>query len=87
MSLQPASFQITKDPTIINYQNQFKNNQDSVIYNKYQAEDRPDDPENDPRFFNAPVMVRSNTIEGDRNHPRGMVVARILKGTFIVACH
>ena len=80
VSLQAASFQITNDPAIINYDQRFKQNQETVIYNKYQSEDRPDDPLYDPKTFEAPVMVRSNTIEGDRTHPRGMVVARILKG-------
>ena len=82
VSLQAASFQITNDPAIINYDQRFKQNQETVIYNKYQSEDRPDDPLYDPKTFEAPVMVRSNTIEGDRTHPRGMVVARILKGNF-----
>lgn len=83
VSLQPASFQLTNDPAILNYEKQFKS-QDSFVYNKYQEEDRPDDPENDPRNYEAPVMVRSNTIVGDRVHPRGMVVARILKGNIPV---
>ena len=32
------------------------------------------------RYNEAPVMVRSNTIVGDRFHANGMVVARIVKG-------
>ena len=80
--IHQSSFQITNDPAIINYDQRFKQNQETVIYNKYQSEDRPDDPLYDPKTFEAPVMVRSNTIEGDRTHPRGMVVARILKGNF-----
>ena len=84
VSLQPASFQITNDPAILNYEKQYKQDSETVIYNKYQAEDRPNDPANDPRRFEAPVMVRSNTIVGDRNHPKGMVVARILKGMYLI---
>ena len=30
------------------------------------------------------VMVRSNTIVGDRSHPRGMVVSRIVRGNIPV---
>ena len=84
VSLQPASLQTTNDPSILNYDKQFKN-QESFIYNKYEQEDRPDDPQFDPGNFEAPVMVRSNTIEGDRVHARGMVVARILKGNIPVS--
>ena len=51
VSLQPASFQSTNDPSILNYEKQFKNTQKTFVYNKYEAEDRPDDPANDPRNF------------------------------------
>lgn len=68
---------------MLNYNNQFRN-QESYIYNRYEQEDRPDDPGNDQRAFENPVMVRSNTIVGDRVHPKGMVVARILKGNIPV---
>ena len=85
VSLQPASLQTTNDLSILNnYNNQFRN-QDSFVYNKYQQEDRPDDPQFDPRNYDAPVMVRSNTIQGDRVHARGMVVARVLKGNIPVS--
>lgn len=82
-SLQPASFQVTNDPSILNYEKQFKY-QETFVRNKYEQEDRPDDPESDPASYQAPVMVRSNTIQGDRIHPRGMVVARIIKGNIPV---
>ena len=78
VSLQPASTHASNDPTILNYEQQFRN-RDSFVYNKYEEEDR-ENPK-DVRFFEAPVMVRSNTIVGDRFHANGMVVARIVKGT------
>lgn len=83
VSLQQASLQTDNDPSILNYDQQFKH-QDTFVYNKYQAEDRPNAPENDPLNFQTPVMVRSNTIRGDRIHAKGMVVARVLKGNIPV---
>ena len=79
VSLQPASTHASNDPTILNYEQQFRN-RDSFVYNKYEEEDR-ENPK-DVRFFETPVMVRSNTIVGDRFHANGMVVARIVKGKF-----
>ena len=58
---------------------QSSNNRDSFVYNKYEQEDH-ENPTNDARYTEAPVMVRSNTIIGDRFHANGMVVARIVKG-------
>ena len=84
MSLQPASIHSSNDPTILNYEKQFQsgNNRDSFVYNKYEQEDH-ENPTNDARYTEAPVMVRSNTIIGDRFHANGMVVARIVKGRFM----
>ena len=90
MSLQPASIHSSNDPTILNYEKQFQssNNRDSFVYNKYEQEDH-ENPTNDARYTEAPVMVRSNTIIGDRFHANGMVVARIVKGkihSFLKQC-
>ena len=90
MSLQPASIHSSNDPTILNYEKQFQssNNRDSFVYNKYEQEDH-ENPTNDARYNEAPVMVRSNTIIGDRFHANGMVVARIVKGkiySFLKQC-
>ena len=85
VSLQPASIHSSNDPTILNYEKQFQssNNRDSFVYNKYEQEDH-ENPTNDARYTEAPVMVRSNTIIGDRFHANGMVVARIVKGNLII---
>lgn len=83
VSLQPPSFQGSTDSAILNWKEQHQA-EDTFVFNKYQAEDRPNAPENDPRNAEKPVMVRSNTIRGDRVHARGMVVARILKGNIPV---
>jgi len=86
VSLQPASIHSSNDPTILNYEKQFQssNNRDSFVYNKYEQEDH-ENPTNDARYTEAPVMVRSNTIIGDRFHANGMVVARIVKGNIPVS--
>ena len=82
-SLQPASLQTSNDASILNWEERFKD-PDTFVYNKYEVEDRPHDPNNVLPVVDKPVMVRSNTIVGDRVHPRGMVVARILKGNIPV---
>ncbi len=84
VSLQPPSLQTSNDASILKWEQRFKH-EDTYVYNKYEIEDRPHDPDVVLRVVEKPVMVRSNTIVGDRIHPRGMVVARILKGNIPVS--
>ena len=58
----------------------------SYVYNAFQQEDHlPENREDVERFESRKsVIVRSNTIVGDRAHAKGMVVAKILKGNIPV---
>ena len=47
VSLQPASLHSSNDPTILNYEKQFRN-RDSFVYNKYEEEDH-ENPMHDAR--------------------------------------
>jgi len=59
----------------------------SFVYNAYQQEDHlPANSDEIRRLENKDkqIVVRSNTVVGDRAHAKGMVVARIVKGNIPV---
>lgn len=87
VSLQLTGFQSSSDSS---FRNPNLDNPGRISYSSYSVNQDGDETLNQDQQRAlelqeaSPVVVRSNTIVGDRVHPRGMVVARIVQGNIPV---